>query len=71
MQETMTMFKENIGWLILVSIVGIITIVWMVALMYNAYSVSANLKGQKGILSFIAALLISEILSIVLLYYVL
>jgi hypothetical protein len=40
-------------------------LVWMVALMYRAYSVSCNTKGGKAIGSFIAALIIAEILSIV------
>lgn len=40
-----------------------IFLIWSVVLMYNAFSVSGNLKGAKGIVSFIIALLISEILS--------
>ena len=38
-------------------------IVWMVALMYNAYTVSFHLKGSRAVLSFIGALLIAEIIS--------
>ena len=37
--------------------------IWMVALMYRAYSVSCNLKGPKAIGSFIAALIAAEIVS--------
>jgi uncharacterized membrane protein len=54
---------------VLLFIVGIVVVlsmlVWMVALMYRAYSVSCNTKGGKAIISFIAGLIIAEILSIV------
>lgn len=38
-------------------------IVWMIALLYQAYTVSTGLKGSKAIVSFIVALLLAEILS--------
>ena len=38
-------------------------IVWTVALMYNAYSTSVNLKGPKATWSFVASFIIAEILS--------
>jgi hypothetical protein len=44
---------------------GLLTIVftiWTVVLMYNAYSVSANLKGAKAVVSFIVALVFAEVL---------
>lgn len=37
--------------------------IWSVILMYNAYSVSCNISGNKAIISFIVVLIISEILS--------
>lgn len=37
--------------------------IWMVALMYQAYTVSAHLSGSKAIWSFVIALIISEALS--------
>jgi hypothetical protein len=37
--------------------------VWTVALMYNAYSTSVNLKGPKAAWSFIASFIIAEVLS--------
>jgi hypothetical protein len=70
-QDTLTMLQNNIGWIIFISFIGLITMIWFILLTYNAYSVSANIKGNKGILSFIAALLISEVLSKALLYFVL
>ncbi|RLD67029.1 MAG: hypothetical protein DRI95_05570 [Bacteroidetes bacterium] len=37
--------------------------VWLIVLMYNAFKISANLKGYKSILLFIAGLIISIFLS--------
>jgi len=51
------------------SILMIPIIVWTVALMYNAYSVSANLNGPKAVWSFIASFVIGEILSKVIIYW--
>ena len=44
-------------------LISIPFIIWMIALMYNAYSVSCNLKGTRAILSFIGALVVAEIVS--------
>ena len=38
-------------------------IIWMIALMFNAFSVSCNLKGAKAIWIFIGALLIAEVIA--------
>ena len=49
-----------------VIILGVLTIpliVWLVALLYNAFSVSANLKGRKAAWTFIAGLVMAEIVS--------
>jgi len=35
-------------------------IIWMIALMYNAYTVSCHLKGARAVVSFIGALLVAE-----------
>jgi hypothetical protein len=43
--------------------------VWMVALMYRAFSISCNVAGKAAVSVFIAALLIGEILSLVVLHY--
>jgi hypothetical protein len=37
--------------------------IWMVALMYNAFTVSSNLKGRRGTFIFITTLLVAEVLS--------
>jgi hypothetical protein len=44
-------------------IVVLLMIIWMVVLMYRAYAVSCNTKGGKAVGSFIAALIVAEILS--------
>jgi hypothetical protein len=44
-------------------IVILLMVVWMVALMYRAYVMSCNLKGTKAIVSFIACLIIAELIS--------
>ena len=44
-------------------IVSLLMIVWMVSLMYKAYAVSCNLKGGKAIGTFIAGLIIAEVIS--------
>ena len=48
-------------------LISFLFMIWMIALMYNAFTTSCNLKGSKAIMSFIVALLISEILSKVIL----
>jgi len=45
--------------------------IWMVALMYNAYTVSCHLKGNKAVVSFIGALVVAEIVSRVLTIFLL
>ena len=48
---------------LLVVILMLPPFVWLVLLMYNSYSVSCNLRGGKAIGTFIAGLLLAEILS--------
>lgn len=38
-------------------------IVWSIILMYRAYSLSCNVKGIKGVLSFIVCLILAEVMS--------
>jgi len=45
--------------------------IWMVALMYNAYTVSCHLKGNKAVVSFIGALVVAEIVSRVVTFFLL
>lgn len=37
--------------------------IWMIALMYHAYTVSCHVKGTKAVVSFILALVIAELIS--------
>jgi hypothetical protein len=53
---------------IILSLVMILVAIWVIILMYRAYSVSCNLKGAKGVWSFIVALLIAEVISKYLIY---
>jgi hypothetical protein len=41
----------------------ILMLIWMVALMYKAYTVSCNIKGPKAIVTFIIGLIGAEVLS--------
>lgn len=48
------------------TLINIVMAIWMILLMYRSYSISCNVKGNKGILSFIGCLIFAEILSKVL-----
>ena len=50
-------------------LVDLILVIWTIVLMYRAYSISCNVKGNKGIFSFAAALVLAEVLSKILLTY--
>ncbi|MFV0537867.1 MAG: hypothetical protein ACK5M3_10895 [Dysgonomonas sp.] len=62
-QEIMEVVKENLVIIVMISIISLLVIVWSVALKYNAYSVSANIKGVIGGVSFTIGIIICEILS--------
>jgi hypothetical protein len=55
---------------IVVAIVLLLCTIWMVALMYNALSVSANLKAPRLIPVFIGELLLAEIVSKLILHFI-
>jgi hypothetical protein len=42
---------------------SILTLLWMVTLMFNAFRVSANLKGIKSVVLFISVFIISLVLT--------
>lgn len=52
-----------------VALISLGAAIWMIILLYNAFTVSANLKGTKAAVSFTIALIAAEILSKVLLSY--
>lgn len=45
------------------AIVTILMVIWMVVLMYKAYTVSCNIKGAKAVITFIVSLVGGEVLS--------
>lgn len=60
LQDIQNVFTAS---MIFFSILELVFNVWMVALFYNAFSVSCNLKGSKSAWIFVAAILLSEIFS--------
>lgn len=70
-QKLFAIIQNNPGIVARLVCIGLLTlpfIIWTVALMYNAYSISANLKGAKAVWSFIASVVIAEIISKIILY---
>lgn len=55
--------------LLLSVIVTLVPAIWMITLMFNAFLVSTNIRGVQATACFIAGLLAAEILSKVLLHY--
>lgn len=62
-QELMQAVKDNIVMIATISIISILIMIWSIALKYNAYTVSANIKGVIGGISFTTAIIVCEILS--------
>ncbi len=53
----------DIAIFVVAMFVTILMIIWMLALMYRAYTVSCNIKGLKAIITFIISLIGAEVLS--------
>lgn len=53
---------------VIFGVCGIILIIWVIALMYNAFSISCHIKGPRCTVVFIGALIIAEIISKVLIF---
>jgi hypothetical protein len=51
------------------SLIELLFIIWMIALLFNAFKVSCNIKGNKAVIVFIVSLIVAEIISKVILYY--
>jgi hypothetical protein len=56
------------GSMLLFGLLAIILIIWMIALMYQAFKVSCNLKGSKATGVFIGGLIIGQVLSTIILH---
>ena len=67
----MALLKENAVMMTVAGLVTMLFAIWSIVLKYNAYSVSANIKGVVGGISFTIALIVAEILSKIVLYIVL
>lgn len=52
------------GTVIAIGMLMMLPVIWMITLMYNAFTVSFNLKGGKAIAGFIGGLILAEIISI-------
>ncbi|MDR0824609.1 MAG: hypothetical protein LBN74_05905, partial [Prevotella sp.] len=68
--EINRVLMANIVPLVIMGFISFLFIAWSIVLKYNAYSVSGNIKGIVGVVSFAIALFISEILSKILIYFV-
>jgi hypothetical protein len=55
------------AWVI--AIVLLLCVAWMVVLMYNAFSTSANMKGARAALTFTCALIAAEVVSKIAFHY--
>ncbi len=49
-------------------LIMLLLIVWMIALMYNAYRIACNVKGANAVLSFIIVIFVAEILTLIINY---
>jgi len=61
--------QANSAWIMVGALLLLLPLVWLIALMFNAFSVSANMRGGKAVICFVAGLLLAEILSKVCLHY--
>jgi len=66
--DAMKLLDSMLGTILLAIFVVLPVIIWFVALMYNAFKLSCNIKAPKSTMVFIPALIIAEVLSHLLLY---
>ena len=65
---SMTVFETV--FLVVSALLTLLVIIWYVMLLYRAYTVSTNLKGKDAIGSFIVGIILAEISSKILIYYI-
>lgn len=63
-----TRLTPDLVVMIAVVVASLVLLVWMVALMYRGYAVACNVKGARGVVSFIVGLLLAEVISKVAIY---
>jgi hypothetical protein len=61
--EALTVTTFDMVLMVLFSILIVLLTIWMIALMYRAYTISCHVKGVKGVISFIFAIIVAELLS--------
>ena len=70
MADPMSIFTStSMIALMSLSIIMILVLIWHFTLLYNAYKVSTGLSGNKVVASFIVVIILAEILSKVLIFY--
>lgn len=62
--------EKDLAAIAILGIVMLLFSVWMIALSYNAFTVSCNLKGSKASWGFVAALIVTEVVSKVVIHQV-
>ena len=50
---------------VFIMIFSLLVTIWMVALMFNAFKVATNLKGQRAVFSFVVAFIISMVITFI------
>lgn len=58
-------FSLDMAVFLFLGLFGLVMLIWMVALMYRAFSVTCNVSGRPAVSLFIIALIIGEILSVI------
>lgn len=56
--------------LIIFSVIGVLTLIWVVALMYNGFKVSTGIKGVRLTVGFIVGLIVAEVVSKILIFQI-
>lgn len=68
-QEVMPIINDSLGFILFSSATSILVLVWVIILLYNGFKIAVNAKGTKAIVLFIAVILLAEILSKLILYF--
>jgi hypothetical protein len=63
-------FSADMAAFLFIVVLGLLMLIWMIVLMYRAYSVSCNVSGKAAISTFIVALIGGELISKVMLWRV-
>lgn len=70
-QQAISLNGMEWTFLIVFGLLAILMIVWSVTLLYNGYKVASNAKGARPIILFVLSLLFAEIVSKVLIFWLL